>query len=164
MGAHKYQNRKEVYLPPMYLHIDTPMITLHTHTRLHFPPQAWQAYFGLNYVMSCTIQPHLPFSCYFPTCSDRSVTQLSISARWDAPPEPTKHWDQPKSMRRYHDTIRRTSLDYWNTVVSIAFGFRAQRWPASMWLDSILERIKTHASQWRFRSAWSSPEDMFSPW
>ena len=54
-------------------------------------PGAWQAYLGLDYVMSGIIQPCLPFYYRFPSCSDRSVTQLSISARWDAPTEPTNH-------------------------------------------------------------------------
>ena len=87
-------------------------------------PGAWQAYLGLDYVMSGIIQPCLPFYYRFPSCSDRSVTQLSISARWDAPTEPTNHWDQPKSGRRQNETIKRTSLDYWNTEVIIAFGYQ----------------------------------------
>ena len=87
-------------------------------------PGAWQAYLGLDYVMSCIIQPCLPFSCHFPTCSDRSVTQLSISVHWDAPTEPTNHWDQPKSGRIQNETIRRTSLDYRNTVVLHSPGYQ----------------------------------------
>ena len=127
-------------------------------------PWSMTSIFWLGLCNELHYQLHPPFSCHFPTCSDRSVTQLSISARWDAPTEPTNHWDQPKSGRIQNETIRRTSLDYRNTVVLHSPGFRAQRWPASMWLNSILERITTHASQWRFRRAYSSPEDMFSPW